>query len=48
MESGGGVAETEAKCFLMADGRDQFVVQINKRSFCGVAFSEVRLVRVEK
>jgi len=32
----------------MADGRDQFVIQRDKQSFCGMVFSETRLVGIEK
>jgi len=32
----------------MADGRDQFIVQRDKQSFCGVVFTEARLVGIEK
>jgi len=32
----------------MADGSDQLIVQRDKQSFCGVVFSEARLVRIEK
>ena len=32
----------------MADGRYQFIIQRDKQSFCGMVFSEARLVRIEK
>ena len=32
----------------MADGKDQFVIQRDKQSFCGMVFSEARLVGIEK
>ena len=38
----------EARYFLMADSRDKFIIQRDKQNFCGVVFSEARLVRIEK
>ena len=32
----------------MAEGRDQFVVQRDKESFCGMVFSEARLMGIEE
>lgn len=36
--------ETEAGDFMMADDRDQFIVQRDKQNLCEVVFSETRLV----
>lgn len=42
----GDVEETEARYLLIADGRNQFIVglQRGKQSFYGVVFSEDRMV----
>jgi len=48
VECSKNVEETQAGNLLMADGRDQFVVQRDKQSFCGMVLSEARLVGIEK
>ena len=48
VECGRDVEETEAGNLLMANGRDQFIVQRGEKSFGGVVFSEARLVGVEQ
>ena len=42
------MSRREAGDLLMADGRDQFIVQRGEKSFGGVVFSEARLVGVEQ